>query len=70
MHVFLKRKEKEKDEFTFDKQKIQFMNEFKYLIITINRKGSFTPILNDLINNATNALSIRKFLLSKPKNRI
>ena len=53
---FSKGNKKEKDELTFNNQKIQFINEFKYLGITINRKGSFTPTLDDLSNKATNAI--------------
>ena len=49
---FSKGNNKGNSELTFDNQKIQFINEFKYLGITINRKGTITPTLDDLSNKA------------------
>ena len=54
--TFSKGNQKEKYEFTLNNQKIECNNEFKYLGITINKKGNFTPTLNDLSCRANKAI--------------
>ena len=44
---------KEKNNFAINNQVIENVKEFKYLGITINRKGSFTPTLEDLSSQET-----------------
>ena len=53
---FSKGNRKEKLDLVFNNQKIEFVKEFKYLGVTINRRGNFTPTLDDLSNKATNAI--------------
>ena len=54
--IFSKGNQKEKYEFTLNNRKIECNKEFKYLGITINKKGNFTPTLNDLSCRANKAI--------------
>ena len=40
----------------FDKTNIDFVKQFKYLGVSIDKKGKFTPTLKDLSRKATNAI--------------
>ena len=54
--TFSKSNHKEKHQFTINNQKLENTEEYKYLGITINRKGSFAPALNDLTCKAKRAI--------------
>ena len=54
--AFSKGYKKEIDSFRYKNQSIEFVKEFKYLGITINKRGSFSPTLTNLSNKATNAI--------------
>ena len=40
----------------FDKTNIEFVKQFKYLGVSIDKKGNFSPTLKDLSRKATNAI--------------
>ena len=54
--VFAKGNIKENFEFKLNNQIIEYSKEFKYLGITLNKKGNFTPTLNDLSCRANKAI--------------
>ena len=74
--VFTRGNRKEKDNFIFNNKNIEFVKEFKYLGVTINKRGNFAPTLDDLSKKATNAIySLNskmniKFLSTKTKFKL
>lgn len=53
---FAKGTRKEIPKFTLNNEDIELTNDYKYLGITINKKGNFTPTLTNLSNRATRAI--------------
>ena len=54
--TFSKSNHKEKHIFTIQNQTLDNTNEYKYLCLTISKKGNFSPMIDDLSCKAKRAI--------------
>ena len=54
--VFSRGNTRDKEEFKINNNNIKYATEFRYLGISINRRGNFTPTLQDLSCKANKAI--------------
>ena len=54
--VFSRGRCKLDSKFVFDKKEVEYANSFKYLGVSIDHRGNFSPTMKDLSTKATNAI--------------